>query len=410
MNNKFRKLFPIFTRQKNLVYLDSAATSLKPKTVIQAINNYYENYSINTHSEGSGLLAQEVRQTVQQTRQLIAQKINAQSEEVIFFPSTTYSLNILALSLKKFLQKGDKIFLTHLEHSSNCYPWQAIAQEKGVQVDFLPLTKSFIVDIKKLDNYIDKKTKIVSFSHMSNSLGTINLIEKITKKIKEINPNCLVIIDACQSIAHLSIDVKKWNIDALVFSGHKIYGPTGIGVLWLKEEFGKKLPNLLWGGGKKIGPFDSDNEFFLPLIQKFEVGTLPLAQIFGLKASFEFLNSLDIKEVSTYEKEIKNYAISELEKLEKITIYNKNLETIDIVLFNLQGYHAHDVADYLGKNNILVRAGNFCCPYLKELIGVESAIRISFFIYNTKDDIDKLIFSLKNIIKKPELLIPLTSY
>jgi cysteine desulfurase / selenocysteine lyase len=409
-NNKFRKLFPIFTRQKNLVYLDSAATSLKPKNVIQAISNYYENYSINTHSEGSSFLAQEVRQTVRQTRQLIAQKIDAQEEEIIFFPSTTYSLNILALSLKNFLQKGDKIFLTHLEHSSNCYPWQAIAQERKVQVNFLPLTKNFVIDIDKLEKYIDKKIKIVSFSHMSNSLGTINSVAKITQKIKEINPNCLVIIDACQSIAHLPINVKKWNIDALVFSGHKVYGPTGIGVLWIKKKLGIKLPELLWGGGKKTSPLYPDNELLPPLTQKFEVGTLPLAQIFGLKASFEFLNNLDIKEVFTYEKELKNYAISELEKLEKITIYNKNLETIDIVLFNLQGHHAHDVTDYLGRNNILVRAGNFCCPYLKELIGVESAIRISPFIHNNKNDIKKLIHHLKKVIKEPELMIDLAHF
>lgn len=407
MNNKFRKLFPIFTRQKNLVYLDSSGTSLKPKTVIQNIKNYYENYSINTHSEGNSFLAQEVRQTVHQTRQLIAQKINAQTEEIIFFPSTTYSLNILALSLKNYLQRRDKIFLTHLEHSSNCYPWQAIAQEKGAQVDFLPLNKNFTIDTNKLENYIDKKTKIVSFSHMSNSLGVINPVAKITQKIKEINPNCLVIIDACQSIAHLPINVKKWNIDALVFSGHKVYGPTGIGILWLKKELGENLPDILWGGGKKRSPGEKTN-YVLPLAQKFEVGTLPLAQIFGLQASFEFLNSLDIKEVSAYEKELKNYAIGELKKLEKVTIYNKDLETIDIVLFNLQGYHAHDVADYLGKNNILARGGNFCCPYLKELIGVESAIRISLFIYNAKDDIDKLIYHLKNIIKEPEILVPLS--
>jgi len=407
MNNKFRKLFPTFTRQKNLVYLDSAATSLKPKTVIQAISNYYENYSINTHSEGNSFLAQEVRQTIHQARQLIAQKINTQTEEIIFFPSTTYSLNILALSLKKCLQREDKIFLTHLEHSSNCYPWQAISQEKEIQIDFLPLTKNFVIDINKLENYIDKKTKIVSLSHMSNSLGVINPVVKITKKIKEINPNCLVIIDACQSIAHLPINVKKWNIDALVFSGHKIYGPTGIGVLWIKKEFGRNLPDLLWGGGKKVSPLYLNNEFLLPLTQKFEVGTLPLAQIFGLKASFEFLNSLNIKEISNYEKELKNYAISELEKLGKVTIHNKDLKTIDIVLFNLKNYHAHDVADYLGKNNILVRAGNFCCPYLKELIGTESAIRISLFIYNTKKEIDKMTYHLKNIIKDSKLLVPL---
>lgn len=209
MNNKLRQLFPLFTHHKNLIYLDSAATSLKPNSVIQAISDYYEKYSINSHSEGNNSLSNEVRNTIQQTRHLIAQKTNAQAEEIIFFPSTTYSLNILALSLKNYLEKGDKIALTHLEHSSNCYPWQAIAQEKKATADFLPLTKNFIIDIDKLENYIDKKTKIVSFVHLSNSLGVINPVQKITKRIKKINPNCLVIIDACQSIAHLPVNVKE---------------------------------------------------------------------------------------------------------------------------------------------------------------------------------------------------------
>jgi cysteine desulfurase/selenocysteine lyase len=408
MKKEIKKLFPIFTQQKDLIYLDSAGTSLKPNSVIQEIRKYYENYSINSHSEGNNLLANKVRTTVQKARELIAQKINGEEKEIIFLPSTTYAINILALSLKNFLEKGDKIFLTHLEHSSNCYPWQAIAQEKEAKTVFLPLNKEFTIDINNLDKYIDKKTKIISFIHMSNSLGVINPVAKITKRIKEINPECLVIIDSCQSVAHLPIDVKDWDIDALVFSGHKIYGPTGIGVLWIKKELGEKLPDLLWGGGKKTGPLDTRNNYSLPLSQKFEVGTLPLAQIFGLKKSFEFLNSLDIKELSNYEKELKDYTLKELAKLEKVIIYNQKLETIDIVLFNLQGYHAHDVADYLGKNNICVRAGNFCCPYLKELIGTESAIRISLFIYNTKEDIDKLIFHLKNVIKEPELLVPLS--
>ncbi|RHZ35507.1 aminotransferase class V-fold PLP-dependent enzyme [endosymbiont GvMRE of Glomus versiforme] len=402
-----RNLFPFFTQQNNSVYLDSAATSLKPNTVIQAIRSYYEKYSINSHSEGSNLLAQKVRQTISQTRQLIAEKINADPEEIIFLPSTTYSLNILALSLKDYLAKGDKVFLTHLEHSSNCYIWQDIAQKKEAKVDFLPLSEEFIIDINKLENYIDKKTKIVSFVHMSNSLGVINPVKEISEKIKEINPDCLVIIDACQSIAHLPINVKEWNIDALVFSGHKVYGPTGIGVLWIKKEVAKKLPNLLWGGGKKFGPNNSlaEKNEYLPLSRKFEVGTLPLAQIFGLKAAFEFLNNLDIKEISDYEKKLKNYALDKLKELEKIIIYNQRLETVDIVLFNLKDCHAHDVADYLGKNNICVRAGNFCCPYLKELVGMEAAIRISFFIYNTKEEIDKLVEILKKIIQEPKLLV-----
>ncbi|CAJ0842100.1 10745_t:CDS:2, partial [Entrophospora sp. SA101] len=246
-------------KEKTWQELNSAATSLKPKIVIQAISDYYEKYSINSHSEGNNSLSNEF-----------------------------------------------------------------LAQEKGAQVEFLPLNKDFTIDINHLDNYIDQKTKIVSFVHMR--------------------------------------------------------------------------------GGKKIGPKEKINNS-LPLAQKFEVGTLPLAQIFGLKASLEFLNSFESKEVSNYEKELKDYALQELANLERIIIYNKNLETIDIVLFNLKGYHAHDVADYLGKNDICVRVGNFCCPYLKELIGVEAALRISLFIYNTKEDIDKLVSCLKKLSQNPHLIV-----
>nr|CAG8476614.1 5887_t:CDS:2 [Entrophospora candida] len=331
MSNKIRKLFPIFTHHKSLVYLDSAGTSLKPKAVIQAISYYYQKCSINSHSQVSSPLFSKVQATIRQAREIIAQKINANAEEIIFLPSTTYSLNILALSLKNYLEKEDKIALTHLEHSSNCYPWQSIAQEKEAKVVFLPLNKELTIDINSLDKYLDQKTKIISFSHMSNSLGVINPVKEITKKIKKIKPNCLVMLDACQSIAHLPINVQEWGIDALVFSGHKVYGPTGIGVLWLKKELGKKLPD-------------------------FEVGTLPLAQIFGLQKSFEFLNDLGINEISSYEKKLRDYALQGLAKLEGIIIYNQNFPTIDIILFNLTGYHAHDVADYLGKNNICVRA------------------------------------------------------
>jgi len=204
-----RKFFPIFSQQKKLVYLDSAGTSFKPFSVIRAIQDYYQSYSINTHSEGSNFLTQKVQAAVQQTRQLIAEKINGAAEEIIFLPSATYALNILALSLKKFCRWGNKILLTTLEHSSNCYPWQEVAREKAMKVEFLPLNEEFVVDINKLENYIDKKTTIVSFSHLSNSLGVINPVAEISQKIKRINPGCLVIVDACQSVAHLPINVKE---------------------------------------------------------------------------------------------------------------------------------------------------------------------------------------------------------
>lgn len=406
MITKLRKKFPIFFKQKKLVYLDSAATACKPDSVIQAIREYYEKYSINSHSESSNTLFKKVNEVIQESRRITAEKVNTNdNREIIFFPSATYSLNILALSLKNFLKENDEIYLTKLEHSSNFYPWKAIAHQKKVKLKFLPLNKNLTIDVSLLNKCIGKKTKIVSFVHVSNGLGVINQVEKIAPRIKKINPECLIIIDACQSISHLPINVKKWKIDALVFSGHKIYGPTGIGVLWIKKRLGEKLPDLLWGGGKKYSPFFSNNNSFSPLVQKFEVGTLPLAQIFGLKAGLEFSNYLCFKEIRKHEKELRNYTLKKLAKLEKVIIYNQNLKVSNIILFNLKEFHAHDVADYLGKNGICVRAGNFCCPYLKELIGVEAAIRVSFLVYNNKKEIDKLINSLKKVIKKPKLLI-----
>ncbi|MDR1670525.1 MAG: aminotransferase class V-fold PLP-dependent enzyme [Spiroplasmataceae bacterium] len=404
MDKKNSRFFPFLSYNKNLIYLDSAGTTLKPKKVIQAINKYYQNYSINNHSGGGSSLFNKVQKTIQATRKIIAQTINSQSEEIIFFPSTTYSLNILALSLDNRLKEGDKICLTYLEHSSNLYPWEAIIQRKKLQLSFLPLDRSFTIDIEKLDEIIDKKTKIVSFFHTSNSLGSTNSVSKIAKKIKELSPNCLIIIDACQSVAHSPIDVKEWNIDALVFSGHKVYGPTGIGVLWIKKELAEKMPHILWGGGKKASPSEKiDNN--LPLSQKFEVGTLPLAQIFGLKASFEFLNNLEIEAINKNEKELKDHFLKIVRKLKEVIIYNQGSETTNIILFNLKDFHPHDVSEYLQKNNIYVRAGNFCCPYLDKAIKKESAIRISLAIYNTKKDINKLVKCLENLIKNPNLIV-----
>ncbi|CAH1764473.1 4995_t:CDS:2, partial [Entrophospora sp. SA101] len=252
-------------------------------------------------------------------REIIAQKINGQAEEISFLPSTTHALNILALSLK-----------------------DSIAKEKKARIDFLPLNNELTIDIGQLDKYISKRTKIVSFVHVSNSLGVINPVAEITQKIKKINPDCLIILDACQR------------------------------------------------GGKKIGPMEKNTGQNLPLSQKMEVGTLPLAEIFGLKAAFEFLNKLGTEEIYEYENNLRNYALQKLKKLKDMNIYNQNLVSANIITFNLSPYHAHDLTDYLGKNNILIRAGNFCCPYLTKLIGTNSALRISFGVYNNYDDIDEL--------------------
>ncbi|CAG8452982.1 10875_t:CDS:2 [Racocetra fulgida] len=331
------------------IYLDSAATSLKPKIVIQAIVDYYQKYSINSHSENNNPWFRQVWKTIRETRQLVAQKIVARAEEIIFVPSATYALNILSLSLRDYLTPGDKIALTLLEHGSNLYPWQATAQTKTAEIVFLPLTNDFVIDINQLSNYINQQTKIVSFFHLSNSLGTINPVAEIAQKIKKINPECLIIVDACQN------------------------NPT-----------------------EKINQLD----LFLP--QKFEVGTLPLAQIFGLRAGLEFTNKLDYLQ----QIQLRNYALRQLKQIPNLIIYNQKQFSPNIITFNLTGYHAHDIADYLGKKKILLRAGDFCCPYLAKVIGTNSALRISLDIYNNQGDIDRLIDCLQEIVNNPHLLIP----
>jgi len=405
--SNLRYLFPFFQKRKNFVYLDSAGTSLKPQLLIDAIVDYYQNYSINTHSSNSPFFLTTQRK-INEARELIAQWIKASSsEEIIFLPSSTYALNILALSLENFVEKDDQIALSYLEHSSNFYPWQALAKKKKTKIIFLPLKEDLVIDNQKLSAYITSRTKIVALTHLTNNLGIINPIAKIAKKIKKINPRCLIIVDAAQSIAHLPINVQEWNIDALIFSGHKVYGPTGIGILWLKADLGRKLPDLLWGGGKEFGINQVTKKLTnFSLSQKFEVGTLPLAQIFGLRAVFEWLSNFDRNKIKKQEKELWNYACQELETLAGITIYNQNFSQVsNIILCNFKQYHAHDIVDYLSRNNIFVRAGNFCSPFLKKLIGTESALRISLTFYNNKNDIDRLVFLLKKLSKKPELII-----
>lgn len=409
-----RNFFPFLKEKKEIIYLDISGTALKPDSVIKSINDYYQKYSINSHSIINNSLFNTLTKIIYQTRKLVAERIKVfLPEEIIFFPSATYAFNILALSCEDYLKKGDNILLTYLEHSSNIFPWQAVAKKKKVFIKYLPLTTEFTIDINQINKLVDYRTKIVSFFHVSNSLGTINQVAEIAQKIKKINPNCRIILDACQSIVNIPIEAKKWNLDALIFSAHKAYGPTGLGILWLKKDFGENLPDLLWGGGKLNFPnLDEkisilEKKHFLP--QKFEVGSLPLAQIFGLKASLEFLNMLGQENIRQHDTNLRKCTFQKLREVKNLIIYNpikeQDLVTTNIITFNLLGYHAHDVADYLGKQNIYLRSGNFCNPYLSKLIGINSALRISFGVYNNQLDIDKLKFHLEKIIQNPEIII-----
>ncbi|WNE41315.1 MAG: Cysteine desulfurase SufS [Mycoplasmataceae bacterium] len=396
-----KKYFPTLKTNKQNVYLDNAATSLKIKSVIKSTIDYYKNFSLNPHSFSNNNFHFELKKNIDETRSFVSNWINCEYEEVIFTPSTTYSLNLLSLSFSQILNKKDSIFITKLEHSSNVYPWMSACKKTGSKLKYLLLNDDFTINENYIIKNVENNTKIVSFSHISNNLGVINDVKKITKLIKEKNPNCFVIIDVCQSIAHEKIDVKDWGIDALVFSAHKLYGPTGIGVLWVKKDSEKKIPHLLWGGGKDQSPLeiiDKNSENSLTY-SKFEVGTLPLSQLFGLREVFIFLNNLDWSKQLIKEKNLRNYAVKRLSEIKNIVIYNKDFSS-SIILFNILNFHSHDVSNYLAKNNIFVRGGSFCSPFLKELIGVSSATRVSLAIYNDKSDIDKLVNCLKLLNEK----------
>jgi len=403
---QIKKNFSFFNKNKGFVYLDSAATNLKPKKVIAAITDYYNNFSINNHTEINNSLYRKISHTIKNTRKIIAEKINGIDGEVVFFPSSTYAFNILAFSLSDLLQKNDEVLICPLEHSSNLFPWQSLSLSKKCKLNFFKLKDDYSIEYEDLSSLVNERTKVVSFSHLYNSLGVINPVKEIISSIKKYNPDSIIIVDICQSIAHIPINLSEWNVDIAVFSGHKVFGPTGIGVAWINSKIKNKLKDVIWGGGKNYGPLEKKKHNLL-LKNKFEVGTLPIAQIFGLEKSFEFISDpLFFNQIKEREEKLYQVAIKELKKIRNITIYSNCENPTNIITFNLENFHSHDVADCLGKNNIYVRSGNFCCPLFKEVTGVDSAVRISISVYNTENDIYKLIRNLKKIQKDSKLLIP----
>ena len=323
-----KNIFPTLRLNKENTYLDNAASSLKIKAVIKSISNFYNFFSLNNHSFSENIIHNTIEKTINETRVLISNWINGKPSEISFIPSATYGLNILALSVCDFIKNDDLILITKLEHSSNIYPWINICNKKGAKIDYFDLNEQFQIDEKKIAERISKKVKVVSFSHVSNNVGSLNNVYVISNIIKKKNPDCFIIIDASQSISSELIDVRECQIDALVFSAHKVYGPTGIGVLWVKSESEKKLPHILWGGGKIISPLSyNQNNSSLQQVSynKFEVGSLPLAQIFGLKEVFLFLNSINWKKKKKKEKELLKYAVLKMSEIQNIKIYNKNL-------------------------------------------------------------------------------------
>ena len=386
--------FPILEERK-IAYLDSGATTQKPYKVIEAVQEFYKKYNANPH-RGAYTLSTEATQIYENTRTKIAKFINAKHrEEIIFTKNTTESLNLIAYSYgMEKLKKDDEIVISIMEHHSNLVTWQKVSQKTGSKLNYMYINKEYEILDEEIENKITDKTKIVSITHVSNVLGTVNNIKKIIKYAHK--KGSIVIIDAAQSIPHIQIDVQDLDADFLVFSGHKMLAPLGIGILYGKKEILNKMPPFLMGGDM-IEYVHEQETTFAPLPNKFEAGTQNVEGVIGLGAAIDYIQELGYENIEKKEKELLSYARKELSKLDYLELYltpNEENHAGGVISFNIKGVHPHDVASILDSEGVCVRSGNHCAQPLMRYLGIDSTCRASFYFYNTKEDVDKLVSAL----------------
>lgn len=380
--------FPIFLNNKNLVYLDSSATSLKPKQVIDEINNYYNFYTANLH-RGDYDNAITVNKKVEETRVLVKEFLNAKEEnEIIFTSGTTESLNMIVFSFMKYnLKENDEVLLTKTEHASNVLPWLVLEREIGIKVKYIPLKENLTIDYEKLEEIINDNTKVISIAHITNTVGDVREINKIRDIIN--NKNIYFVVDGAQSAGHIKVDVEESNIDFYVFSGHKMYADTGVGVLYAKKELLEKMRPFKYGGG--MNDTYTIEEYSLKQVPyKFDAGTVNISGILSLKAAVEYINNIGIDNITNYISNLSNFLYENLKNVKNIKIYNDNFHT-GIMIFNIDKVFSQDLSVFLNKYNICVRSGNHCSKLLKDFILTSNTCRVSLNIYNTKEDILKLV-------------------
>ena len=385
--------FPILN-EKNITYLDSGATTQKPQQVIKEVENFYEKYNANPHRGAYGLSVQ-ATEIYENTRTKIAEFINAKHrEEIIFSKNATESLNLIAYSYgMDNLKKDDEIVISIMEHHSNLVPWQKVAQKTESKLKYMYINENFEISDEEIESKITDKTKVVGITHVSNVLGTINNIEKIINYAHK--KGAIVVVDASQSIPHMKIDVQKLNCDFLVFSGHKMLAPLGIGILYGKKEILNKMSPFLMGGDMIEYVYEQETTF-APLPNKFEAGTQNVEGVIGLGAAIDYIKNIGYDKIHEIEEEVVSYARKELKKLDYLDLYltpnEKNHSSV--ISFNIKGVHPHDVASILDSENVCVRSGNHCAQPLLRSLNIDSTCRASFYIYNTKEDVDNLVKAL----------------
>ncbi|HMZ07740.1 MAG TPA: cysteine desulfurase [Anaerolineales bacterium] len=398
--NEIRKDFPILQRETRdgvrVVYLDSTATSQKPTQVIEAMNDYYRRSNANIH-RGVHTLAEEATSLYEGAREKVATFINAASpREVIYTRNTTESINLVAYSWARAnLKAGDLVILTEMEHHSNLVPWHMLQAERGIELEFIPVTEDGLLDLDVYKSLLNRTPKLVSFTHMSNVLGTINPAGEIIKLAHA--AGALVLVDGAQSVPHLSVDVQALDADFYAFSAHKMCGPTGIGILYGKSALLEAMPPFL-GGGDMIKEVKLRSFRANTLPHKFEAGTPAIAEAVGLGAAVDYLAGIGMDKIAAHEHEITEYALERLEEVPGVKLFGPSADKKGgVAAFTLQGVHPHDVAQILDQDGIAVRAGHHCAQPLHEKFGIPATSRASFYLYSTKEEVDLLVKGLYKV-------------
>lgn len=398
---KIRADFPILNQQVNgkpLVYFDNAATSQKPQMVIDAISKYYSEINANIH-RGVHTLSQLATDAYEISRKKIQQHINAQFEhEIIFTSGTTQSVNLVAQSLTTMIQAGDEIVVSALEHHSNIVPWQMLCERTGAVLKVIPMNQNGVLEMDQLDSILSSKTKLVAVNHISNALGVINPIEMIIEKSHAVG--ALVFIDGAQAVSHVKPDVQKLNCDFYAFSGHKMCGPTGVGILYGKENILNQMPPYQ-GGGEMIKEVTFEKSTYADLPHKFEAGTPNIEAGIVLGYAIDYLNSVGFENIQAIENELRDYATAKLSAIEGLRIYGNTSDKTSVVSFNIDGIHPYDIGTIIDKKGIAVRTGHHCAQPIMNFFGIPGTIRASFAFYNTKEEIDLMVDA---IIKAKNML------
>ena len=395
LGKSIKKDFPIF-KDSELIYLDNASTTQKPQEVLDTILSMYNETNANVHRALYDI-GSAATERFEDSRKKIAAFINSSSEkEIIFTSGTTESINLISHTLGNSLGPDDEVLISEMEHHANLVPWQMACQRTGANLKFIPLTKNGELDLSKPEKYFTPSTKIISITHVSNVLGSVNPIKKIAKMAKKIG--AIFVVDGAQGVPHQSVDVTDLGCDFYAFSGHKMLGPTGIGVLWGKMDILKKMPPFM-GGGEMINMVSMQTSTWNDVPYKFEAGTPNYIQAVGLGAAVDYLNNFGMEKIKDHEKELTQYALDRITQIKGVNIFGSPMHRTSVISFNMKGIHAHDLAQFLNEDNIAIRVGHHCAQPLLASLNENSVARLSVYIYNDNSDIDKFCRSLSNIRK-----------